>query len=134
MKQTTTYQSRFFKTFLIAGSMAVCQPMLANGKAEEEPVKKSKVKTAKTKTAGSLRNNVVKIYPDILKREMHVVAKDNADAELDFFVFDIQGTLVQHHKMKADDHYRIAGLARGTYVYRVFDGDSETATGQFEIR
>ena len=51
-----------------------------------------------------------------------------------FFVFDIQGTLVQHHKLNSKDHYKIAGLARGKYIYRAFSGDDETASGQFEIR
>ncbi|MBK7181464.1 MAG: T9SS type A sorting domain-containing protein [Bacteroidetes bacterium] len=63
-----------------------------------------------------------------------MVAKENDGREIDFFVFDVEGTLVQHYKMKEKDHYRIAGLSRGTYVYRVFSGDEETATGKFEIR
>lgn len=135
MKPNYPQRTRFFKTILLAGSIIIAQPLLAGGKpAEEEPAKKAKSKSVKTKTANSLRNSSLKIYPDIIKREMHVVTRDNNKDELDFFVFDVQGTLVQHHKMTADDHYRISGLARGTYVYRVFDGDTETATGQFEIR
>ena len=35
---------------------------------------------------------------------MHVVAKDNEGKEIDFFVFDLKGTLVQNYKMKAGDH------------------------------
>ncbi len=97
---------------------------------EEDPVKKK----AKSKAFSSLNNSVVKIYPDALKREMHVVAKNNGGNIIDFFVFDLEGTLVQNYKMNAKDHYRISGLERGTYVYRVFNGDEETAAGQFEIR
>ncbi len=100
---------------------------------EEEPVKK-KAKTKTSRSFGSLNNSSVKIYPDVLKREMHVVAKDNDGKLVDFFVFDVQGALVQNYKMKEKDHYRIAGLARGTYIYRVFCGDEETAAGKFEIR
>ena len=100
--------------------------------AEEEPAKKNKIK-AKSSFA-SLNNSAVKIYPDAVKRDMHVVAKENDGKEIDFFVFDLQGTLVQNYKMKAKDHYRLTGLSRGTYVYRVFSGDEETATGRFEIR
>jgi hypothetical protein len=100
---------------------------------EEEPAKKEK-KSRTTKNFSSLNNNSVKIYPDALKREMHVLAKENDGQLIDFFVFDVQGTLVQNYKMKAKDHYRIAGLARGTYVYRVFTGDEETAAGKFDIR
>ena len=99
---------------------------------EGEPASKAKAKTAKGMS--SRNNNAVKIYPDILKRDMHVIAKDNAGKELDFFVFDLQGTLVQNFKMKQKDHVKITGLARGKYIYRVFSGDTETAAGQFDIR
>lgn len=97
---------------------------------EEKPAKKK----GKAKAFSSLNNNSVKIYPDALKRNMHVVAKNNDGKVIDFFVFDLQGVLVQNYKMKARDHNIITGLARGIYVYRVFNGDEETAAGKFEIR
>jgi hypothetical protein len=97
---------------------------------EEKPAKKK----GKAKAFASLNNASVKIYPDALKRDMHVVAKSNDGKVIDFFVFDMQGTLIQNYKMKAKDHNVITGLARGTYVYRVFSGDEETAAGKFEIR
>ena len=100
---------------------------------EEEPAKKSK-KVKSAKGFASLSNNSVKIYPDAVKRDMHIIARENDGKEIDFFVFDLQGTLVQNYKMKAKDHNRITGLARGTYMYRVFCGDEETAAGKFEIR
>ena len=81
-----------------------------------------------------MNNSSVKIYPDVLKRNMHVVAKENDSKEVDFFVFDLEGTLMQNFRMKPRDHIRVGGLARGSYVYRVFSGDEETATGKFEIR
>jgi hypothetical protein len=97
--------------------------------ATELPVKK-----AKHKAAVSLNNAAVKIYPDMIRRDMHVVAKENEGMEVDFFVFDLQGTLIQNVKMKAKDHIRLTGLARGQYIYRVFNGDEESAAGKFEIR
>jgi len=130
-------------------SIAVCllisQPVLAAGKPfkkftvasfnEEEPAKKAGTKTAKAKAAFvSLNNAAVKIYPDVVKRDMHVIAKDNDGKDIEFFVFDLQGTLLQNYKMKARDHNRITGLQRGTYIYRVFSGDEETAAGKFDIR
>ncbi len=127
----------------ICGSLLMAQPFLASGRSynkisltksgpgDEDPVKKSK---SKSKTMLTRNNSSVKIYPDVVKRDMHVVAKDNDGKVIDFYVFDLQGTLVENYKMKPKDHYRITGLARGLYVYRVFSGDTETATGQFEIR
>jgi hypothetical protein len=98
---------------------------------EEKPAKKAKT----TSRTFSTRNNAsIKMYPDMLKREMHVVAKSNEGKEIDFFVFDLQGTLMHNYRLKSKDHCRISGLARGSYVYRVFCGDEETAAGKFEIR
>ena len=146
MKQTSTkqYLKRYLALSAVAGLFAG-QPVFAEGKPirkftatangpdEDKPAKKNKVKY-KTNSFSSLNNSSVKIYPDILKRDMHVVAKNNDGREIDFFVFDVEGTLVQHYKMKEKDHYRVSGLARGTYVYRVFNGDEESASGNFEIR
>jgi hypothetical protein len=98
---------------------------------EEEPAKKKK---GKSKPVYSMNNASVKIYPDAFKRSMHVIAKESESQKLEFFVFDLQGTLVQNHKMNAKDHIKIEGLARGSYIYRVFSGDEETASGKFEIR
>jgi len=104
---------------------------ISNNFEDEEPAKKKK----KTSKAFSTRNNSsVKIYPDILKREMHVVAKYNEGKEIDFFVFDLSGTLMHNFKMKAKEHNKITGLDKGVYVYRVFSGDEETASGKFEIK
>lgn len=100
---------------------------------EEKPLKNDK-KTGNTRTFAKLNNEAVKIYPDPLKRDMHVVAKNNEGREISFFVFDVEGTLVQHFKMQPRDHNRISGLKRGVYVYRVFSGDEESAAGKFEIR
>jgi hypothetical protein len=96
---------------------------------EEEPVKK-----AKSKSFSSHNNSSIKIYPDAFKRIMHVIAKGNKGKEIDFFVFDLQANLIKNYKMKEKDQVKIEGLARGTYVYRVFCGDEETASGNFEIK
>ena len=144
MKPTFTKKTlKALFAFGISTSLFYGQPVSAAGKPfksyslpsedpeEDKPAKKNKLKT---KTFASLNNSSVKIYPDVIKREMHVVSKYNDGKEIDFFVFDTEGTLVHHYKMKPKDHNKMTGLARGTYVYRVFSGDEETATGNFEIR
>ena len=101
---------------------------------DDDPKDKKEVKKAKAKVSSSRNNSSVKIYPDILKRVMHVVAKDNDGVDVDFFVFDLEGTIVKHYKMKAGEHQKIADLERGKYVFSVFSGDEETASGNFEMR
>ena len=98
-------------------------------------IKEEKKPLLKTKSNYSSRNNhAVKIYPDVIKKAMHVVAKENDGKEIDFFVFDLQGTLLKHYKMDEGDREKITGLKRGKYIYHVFCGDEETATGKFDIR
>jgi hypothetical protein len=128
-------------THVITGiSLAVVMLMqpyaaLANGEKNEEPKGKEKKEAkAKAKVSSSRNNSSVRIYPDILKRVMHVVAKENEETEIDFFVFDLEGAIVKHYKMKSGAHEKIADLERGKYVFRVFSGDDETASGNFEIR
>lgn len=117
----------------VAATLFAHFPAFAGGDdpLEDKPGKKSKFKL---KNLTSMNNSSVRIYPDIIKRDMHVVAKANNGGEIDFFVFDVEGTLMQHYKMKEKDHYVVSGLERGRYIYRVFKGDEETATGDFQIR
>ena len=91
-------------------------------------------KGVKKNKSTSKNNTAVKIYPDALKRIMHVIAKENQGKEVEFFVFDMQGTLMLNYKMKSGDHQKIVGLARGSYEYRVFTGDEQTASGKFLIK
>lgn len=98
----------------------------------EEPNSKTSKKKKKSNTR--LNNKAVRIYPDIIKREMHVVTKENNGKVVDFFVFSTEGTIVQQYKMSEREHKKITGLAPGKYIYRVFTGDTETASGNFEIR
>ncbi len=124
----------------ICAGLILSQPAFAESKpfislgeykfGEKIPVKKK----FKTKIFSSRNNSSVKIYPDFIKRDMHVIAKDNNKDILDFFVFDIQGTLSFHKKMKANEHECLKNFKRGKYIYRVFNGDEETAAGELEFR
>jgi hypothetical protein len=139
MKITSKFTTPLFAILIMTSAgLLASETSLAIGKPartfklpkEGEPAKKEK----KSRAFTSLNNNSVKIYPDAIKREMHVLAKDNDGRQVNFFVFDLQGTLISNYKLNPKDHIRIAGLARGSYVYRVFTGDEETAAGKFEIR
>jgi len=141
MKQKTLlFQTNALIALGMSAGLLMGQPAMAKTRAvtrneaagktpgEEEPVKKTK-----SNSSTSRNNSAIKIYPDILKRSMHVVAKDE-EKQMDFFVFDLNGTIIQQFKLKEKDHIRINGLARGKYIYRVFAGDEEAANGNFEIR
>ena len=88
----------------------------------------AEAKKAKT----SRREREVKIYPDMLKRMMHV--KNVENTPVDFFVFDLQGTIMVHYKMNEKDHKKINGLEKGTYTYQVFKDDEMSESGKIIIK
>ncbi len=80
----------------------------------------------------SRKERTVKIYPDLIKRIMHV--KNIVEKPVDLFVFEMDGTLIRHLKMDEGDHKKITGLERGAYVYQVFKGDEMSESGKINIK
>lgn len=85
------------------------------------------------KRAGK-KSRQVKIYPDLLKKVMHVVSRDVNDSVIDFYVFALDGTLMVNHRLNPGDHVLITDLEKGAYRYEVFDGDEMTEKGNLDIR
>ncbi len=80
-----------------------------------------------------IKGKLVKIYPDQTKKSVYVLAKETNGFEIDFYTFDLEGTLIKHFRMKKGDRKEIKGLEKGKYVYSVFSGDEETDRGEFDI-
>jgi len=112
--------SLFSGLALLLGSAQSCSVTENIGTAEAK----------KNKT--SRREKEVKIYPDMLKRLMHV--KNVENTQVDFFVFDPEGTIMIHYKMNEKDHKKINGLAKGTYTYQVFKNDEMSESGKIIIK
>lgn len=92
---------------------------------DKDPAKKEKALKAQ---------NVVKVYPDAIRKAMHVVAKQNNEKEIDFLVFDINGNMVLDYKMKSGEKKTISDLKKGSYMYHVFCEDEYISTGKIEFR
>lgn len=84
------------------------------------------------RTKTSRKEREVRIYPDMIKKTMHVKSIQNA--EVDFFVFDAEGTLMVHYKMNEKEHKKINGLDKGTYTYQVFKNDEMSESGKIIIK
>ena len=80
----------------------------------------------------SKKEREVKIYPDLVKKVMHV--KNVEAAKADFFVFDAAGTIKVHYKMNEKDHKKINSLEKGTYTYQVFKDDEMSESGKIIIK
>jgi hypothetical protein len=92
---------------------------------EDKPVKKEK----------ALKNTIaVKVFPDAIKKTMHVVAKGSNEKEISFFVFDVEGKMIVDYTMKAGDRRTIRPLRKGNYMYHVFCGDEYIGSGKMQFR
>ena len=71
---------------------------------DKKPAKKEK----------SFKNqNVVKVFPDTIKKTMHVVARSGMTKEIEFLVFDINGNMVLNYKMQPGERRTISELKKG---------------------
>ena len=125
MKANSTLS--YFKKLSLFSSLA-----LLLGSAQSCSVTESIPTADANKAKTSRREREVKIYPDILKRMMHVKSVENT--QVDFFVFDSQGTIMVHYKMNEKDHKKINGLEKGTYTYQVFKNDEMSESGKIIIK
>ena len=118
-------------SFLKNSSLALSLVSLL-GLAQSCSVTGSAGTTEKNKTRSARKEREVRIFPDIIKKTMHV--KNVEGNEVDFFVFDLQGTLMVHYKMNEKDHKKINGLEKGTYTYQVFRKDEMSESGKIIIK
>ncbi|SRR6266496_3045371 len=113
------------QTKLLAASNREIFISKKNFEDDKKPAKKEK----------SFKNqNVVKVYPDVIKKAMHVVARSGNAKEIEFLVFDINGNMVLNYKMKAGERRTISELKRGSYMYHVFAEDEYLTTGKIVFR
>ena len=93
-----------------------------------ESVPERKAESRKT----SHNQKLVRIYPDMIKKMIHVKSKD--EEPLDFYVFDKNGAIVLYYKMTDGDHKKISELEKGNYTYNVFKNDEMFEAGKLIIK
>jgi len=79
------------------------------------------------------RKNLVKIVHNPEKNTVRIVVKDIADQTIDFYVFDLEGTMVINYKLRSKEKKVITNLEKGAYTYNAFSGDEETDFGKIVI-
>lgn len=123
----TNFTLHFFKKFTVVFGLA-----LLLGFVQSCTVVESVSTIENNRTRLTKKEREVKIYPDIIKRTMHI--KNAENSEVDFFVFDTDGTLMIHYKMNEKDHKRINRLEKGIYTYQVFKKDEMNEAGRIIIK
>ena len=79
------------------------------------------------------KKNLIKIVHNPEKNLVRIVVKDIADQTIDFYVFDLEGTMVVNYKLRSKEKKMITTLAKGAYTYNAFSGDEETDFGKLVI-
>jgi hypothetical protein len=79
------------------------------------------------------RKNLVKIVHNPEKNTVRIVVKDIAGQTIDFYVFDLEGTMIINYKLKSKEKKVITNLEKGAYTYNAFSGDEETDFGKIVI-
>lgn len=88
----------------------------------------------KPKKEKAVTSSAVKVFPDAFKKAMHIVSKSSNEKELNFFVFNNDGTMVLSYKLKKGERKLIAGLPKGNYTYQVFCDDIQAGSGKMQFR
>lgn len=79
------------------------------------------------------RKNLIKIVHNPEKNSIRVMVKDIPGETIDFYVFDLEGTMVVNYKLKSKEKKIITNLEKGAYTYNAFAGDEETDFGKIVI-
>ncbi|MGC4036795.1 MAG: T9SS type A sorting domain-containing protein [Chitinophagaceae bacterium] len=79
------------------------------------------------------KKNLIKITHNPDNNSVRIMVKDLAGETLDFYVFDLEGTMVVNYKLKSREKKIITTLEKGSYTYNAFAGDEETDFGKIVI-
>ena len=81
------------------------------------------------------KRDIIKIYPNPSSNgTIHIVSNQTDDKQLQFYVFDIEGTLMHNIKLYAKSRKTITGLQKGVYMYDVFSDDESIERGKILVK
>ena len=88
--------------------------------------------SAYSERKAAARKNVIRLYPNPSYGKISVSA--TVEGSLNFYVFDLEGTLVYQAVLKNKEKKNIENLQKGTYVYDVFQNDQSIEEGKIIIK
>ena len=77
----------------------------------------------------------VRIYPNPSPNgTVYISSNHNSDNEIQFYVFDLEGTMMHNIKLNAKGKKTITGLRKGVYMYEVFRDDESIERGKIIVK
>lgn len=77
---------------------------------------------------------IIKLYPNPSTNGTVSVVSNKPDTELYFFVFDLEGTLINQKILKGKKIYTVQNLKKGVYLYDVFEKDLSIEQGRIIVK
>jgi hypothetical protein len=77
----------------------------------------------------------VRIYPNPSPNgTIYISSNHNSDKEIQFYVFDLEGTMMHNITLNAKGKKTITGLRKGVYMYDVFSDDESIERGKIIVK
>ena len=97
------------------------------------PVDKDSLTIVEKNSFSKSKKETIKIYPNpSTSGNIHVSAV--GDQELQFYVFELDGTMVSNLRLSGKEKKTIKNLRKGTYTYDVFMNDEGVESGTIVVK
>lgn len=78
------------------------------------------------------KKNIVKL---VSRKEKDVmIIKSHRPFDVQFYIFDLEGTILHQGVLKSKQKTRVENLTKGTYTYSIFHNDVSVEEGQLIIK
>lgn len=76
----------------------------------------------------------IRIFPNPSNGIIHVNSINKSLKEIQFYVFDLEGTMIENVRLVGKERKKIRGLKKGTYLYDVFNNDESIERGKIVVK
>lgn len=115
---------------LLTGTLLSCIVLAQDGNRNASgSTRADSITVIETKQA---RKNLIRLYPNPSYGKISVSAVTSG--KLNFYVFDLEGTLIYQAVLTNKERKNIENLQKGTYIYDVFQNDESVEEGKIIIK
>jgi hypothetical protein len=80
------------------------------------------------------KKNKVRLYPNPTSDGNLSISSTGAAGNINFYVFDLEGTMIRQVQLHEKKKHRIKNLKKGVYVYDVFVNDTSIEQGKIIVK
>lgn len=77
--------------------------------------------------------DIIALDPNPNRGMLHVKNTSTDINEVQFYVFDLEGVMIENIKLTRNERKKISGLNKGTYMYEVFNEDESIERGKIIV-